>query len=79
MIQGIHVSTLLECLLARGDDYSLAAARVIREQEIQLVSLEEEIITSELRVYAQAVEIDRMTTHRRAVANSEIKRGRRAA
>lgn len=79
MILGVHVPSLLGQLESRGDALSLAAARVIREQEIQLSSLDEEVIASEFRIYALAVEIERMSTHRRAVADREVRRGQRRA
>ena len=77
-IEGIDVPTLLADLERRGreDAAAFCAARVIRNLEIQIVSLEEELLNSEFRLLAHAVEIDRMTSHRQAFAET---RARKAA
>ncbi len=54
------VADVLRALDGRSDATSRAAARIIRAKEIQILSLEAEIVDAEWRAIAHAVEIDRI-------------------
>lgn len=77
-IEGIDVPMLLAELDRRGrnDATAFCAARVIRNLEIQLASVEEELLESEFSRYAHAAEIHRMNDHRRSW---ETRRAQKAA
>jgi hypothetical protein len=79
----MHISSnsVLDFLDARAgvDPISAAAARIIRAQEVQISSLENEIVEAEWKALAHAVEIDRMKTYRKAAGDAQIKRGRHGA
>lgn len=67
-IDRASVAVVLQMLDARGDVLSLAAARIIRSQEVTILSLDNEVVEAEWRVIAHAAEIDRMKDHRTAFA-----------
>lgn len=75
-IDRASVAVVLQMLAARGDALSFAAARIIRSQEVTILSLDNEVVEAEWRVIAHAAEIDRMNDHRRSF---DARRAQKAA
>lgn len=75
-IDRASVAVILQMLETRGDAVSLAAARIIRSQEVTILSLDNEVVEAEWRVIAHAAEIDRMNDHRRSF---DARRAQKAA
>lgn len=69
------VATILAALDQRpGDPVARAAASIIRSLEVQILSLDAEIVDAEWRAISRAVEIERMADHRYALAIASDKR-----
>lgn len=70
------VATVLAALDQRpSDPVARAAAGIIRSLEVQILSLDAEIVEAEWRAISHAVEIDRMADHRYAIAMGRQREG----
>lgn len=73
----VPVSAVLAALDHRsGDAVAKAAARIIRSLEVQILSLEAEIVDAQWAVIAHAAEIQRMADHRYALAEAVARKKR---
>lgn len=75
-IDRASVAVVLEMLDARRDRLSCIAARIIRSQEVTILSLDNEVVEAEWRAISHAVEIDRIKESQRG-NSAPTKRGRR--
>lgn len=73
-IDRASVAVVLEMLDARRDRLSAVAARIIRNQEVTILSLDNKVVEAEWRVLSHAVEIERMADHRYAMVVASVKR-----
>lgn len=76
-IDRASVAVVLQMLDQRRDGLAAAAARIIRSQEVTILSLDNEVVEAEWRALAHAAEVERMADHRYAlVVTAQRKRVR---
>lgn len=75
----VPIAAILQMLDARGANDRLAAvaARIIRSQEVTILSLDNEVVEAEWRAIAHAAEISRISDHRRAWDERRANKGAR--